>query len=56
MTGTDKTFSIAVDSRAPNGGGTYSIVLDANGDVTRSCTNAGKGGCRATADSAGNLW
>jgi type IV pilus assembly protein PilA len=56
MSGTDTTFSIAVDSRAPNGGGTFSIVLDSNGDVTRLCTNAGKGGCRATADSAGNLW
>ena len=26
------------------------------GDVTRSCTNPGKGGCRSTPDSAGNLW
>jgi type IV pilus assembly protein PilA len=56
MSGTDTTFSIAVDSRAANGGGTFSIVLDGNGDVTRLCTNPGKGGCRATADAAGNLW
>ena len=56
MSGTDTTFSIAVDSRAAGGGGTFSIVLDGNGDVTRLCTNLGKGGCRATADAAGNLW
>jgi type IV pilus assembly protein PilA len=56
MSGTDTTFSIAVDSRAANGGGTFSIVLDGNGDVTRLCTNPGKGGCRPTADAAGNLW
>ena len=56
MSGTEKTFSVAVDSRAPSGGGTFSIKLDANGDVVRLCSNQGKGGCRATADSAGNLW
>ena len=32
MSGTDTTFSIAVDSRAAGGGGTFSIVLDSNGD------------------------
>jgi type IV pilus assembly protein PilA len=57
VTGTESTFTISVDSKAgSNGGGTYSIDLAANGDVTRLCTNQGKGGCRATADSAGNLW
>lgn len=56
MTGTDTTFSISVDSRAGNGGGTYSIELFANGDVRRSCTNPGDGGCRATPDTGGNLW
>ncbi len=56
MSGTDTTFSIAVDSRAGDGGGTYSIVLASNGEVTRLCSNPGKGGCRATADPAGNLW
>ena len=56
MTGTDTTFTISVDTRAANGGGTYSIELAANGDVTRSCTNPGDGGCRATPDSGGNLW
>jgi type IV pilus assembly protein PilA len=56
MSGTDTTFSISVDSKAAKGGGTFTIELAANGDVTRLCSNPGKGGCRATADSAGNLW
>jgi len=56
MSGTEKTFSIAADSRSSKGGGTFTIELDAAGDVTRLCSNPGKGGCRATADSAGNLW
>ena len=50
------TFSIAVDSRATDGGGTFTMVLGAAGNVTRSCSNPGKGGCRSTPDSAGNRW
>ena len=56
MSGTDTTFTLSVDSKATGGGGTFTIELAASGDVTRSCSNPGKGGCRATADSAGNLW
>ena len=56
VTGTVDTFTISVDSKASNGGGTYSIQLDAAGNVTRLCSNPGDGGCRATADAAGNLW
>ena len=56
VTGTDTTFTVSVDSVGNNGGGTYSIVLDSAGDVTRTCSNPGKGGCRQTADAAGNLW
>jgi len=56
VTGTDDTFTISVDSRATNGGGTYSISLDSGGAVTRLCTNPGDGGCRAAPDSADNLW
>src|SRR4051812_43446929 len=56
VTGTDTTFTVSVDSKAASGGGTYSIELDAAGNVTRSCTNPGKGSCRDTADSQGNLW
>ena len=56
MTGTKDTFSLSVDSRAGGGGGTFTIELDGSGDVTRTCTNAGKGGCKATPDSGGNLW
>ena len=56
VTGTSSTFKVSVDTVANNGGGTFSIELDATGDVTRSCTNRGKGGCRSTPDSSGNLW
>ena len=56
VTGTDDTFTVSVDSKAGDGGGTYSIELDSAGNVTRSCTNPGKGGCRQTLDSQGNRW
>ena len=56
LTADDKTFRLSVDSRARNGGGTYSIEMDSTGSVTRDCTNPGDGGCRATADSGGNRW
>jgi type IV pilus assembly protein PilA len=56
VTGTDTTFTVTVDSKTSSGGGTYSIELDAADRVIRSCTIPGKGGCRSTADSAGNLW
>ena len=56
VTGTATTFKVSVDSGASDGGGTFSIELDAAGNVTRSCTNQGKGGCRQTPDSSGNLW
>jgi type IV pilus assembly protein PilA len=56
VTGTDTTFTVTVDSRASGGGGTFSIALDANGIVTRGCTNLGKGGCRAAPDASGDLW
>jgi type IV pilus assembly protein PilA len=56
VSGTATTFTITADTIASNGGGTYSIELDANGDVTRDCTNHGKGGCRATPDASGDRW
>jgi type IV pilus assembly protein PilA len=56
VSGTDKTFSIAVDSRSTDGGGTFTMVLNSSGDVVRGCSNPGKGGCRSTPDSAGNRW
>ena len=56
MTGTVDIFTLSVDSRAGGGGGTFTIDLDSSGDVTRTCTNPGKGGCKATPDSGGNLW
>jgi type IV pilus assembly protein PilA len=56
MTGTVDTFSLSVDSRATGGGGTFTIELNSTGDVTRTCTNPGEGGCKATPDTGGNLW
>jgi type IV pilus assembly protein PilA len=56
VAGTDTTFTVSVDSRATGGGGTFTITLDAAGDVTRTCAVPGKGGCRSTADAQGNLW
>ena len=56
VVGTDATFTVSVDSKAADGGGTYTITLDANGDVTRTCANPGDGGCRATPDAQGNRW
>jgi len=56
VTGTDETFTVSVETKAADGGGAYSIVLDSAGDVTRSCTNPGKGGCRQNPDSQGNRW
>jgi type IV pilus assembly protein PilA len=55
-TGTNTTFKISVDSKAADGGGTYTIELDSTGNVTRTCSKPGKGSCRLTADPAGNLW
>ena len=56
MTGTNDTFTLSVDSKAGGGGGTFTIELDGAKNLTRTCTNAGKGGCKATPDSGGNLW
>jgi type IV pilus assembly protein PilA len=56
VTGTASTFTVSVDSKSTDGGGTYSIELDAAGHVTRSCSNPGKGGCRQTPDASGDLW
>jgi type IV pilus assembly protein PilA len=48
VTGTaPTTYTVSVDSKASNGGGTYSIARDTNGVITRTCANAGKGGCQA---------
>jgi type IV pilus assembly protein PilA len=56
VTGTDTTFKVSVQSKSSNGGGVFSIELDALGRATRSCTVPGKGGCLSTPDAAGNLW
>jgi type IV pilus assembly protein PilA len=51
--GTD-TFTVR-STTASGSGNWYQIARANDGVVTRTCTNAGKGGCR-TADSAGNMW
>jgi type IV pilus assembly protein PilA len=56
VSGTISTFTVSVDSQAANGGGTYTISLDASGNATRTCSYPGKGGCRQTPDAQGNLW
>ena len=56
LTGTKDTFTLSVDSRASEGGGTFTIELDGARNLTRTCTVRGKGGCKATPDSGGNLW
>jgi type IV pilus assembly protein PilA len=56
VTGTETTFTVSVDTKATDGGGTYTITLDAAGNVTRTCSNPGDGGCRRNPDPQGNLW
>ena len=56
VTGTETTFTISVDSESTGGGGTFTIMLDAAGNATRTCSNPGRGGCRQTPDSSGNRW
>ena len=56
LTGTKDTFTLSVDSRASEGGGTFTIELDGARNLTRTCTIRGKGGCKAAPDSGGNLW
>jgi type IV pilus assembly protein PilA len=47
----DKTsFELGVDSATPNGGGRFLLSRDADGDVTRTCENAGKGACGKDGD------
>ncbi len=53
--GTD-SYSLSVPSKSgAQGGGTFTIVRATSGAVTRTCTNANKGGCKA-ADADGNMW
>jgi type IV pilus assembly protein PilA len=56
VSGTDTTFVVSVDTKATDGGGTFTITLDATGNAIRTCSNPGKGGCRSTADANGNFW
>jgi prepilin-type N-terminal cleavage/methylation domain-containing protein len=51
------SFTVKADTTAgADGGGTFSLAHAANGTVTRTCTNAGRGGCAATPDAQGNSW
>jgi len=51
------SFSVKADSTAgADGGGTFTLEHAADGTVTRTCTNAGRGGCAANPDARGNSW
>ena len=45
VTATSSTYTVSVDSKSSNGGGTYSIQRASTGVITRSCSNGGQGGC-----------
>jgi hypothetical protein len=51
--GTGRTFKVSVESLA---GTTYWVARAADGELTRDCTPAGSGSCRADADARGNRW
>jgi type IV pilus assembly protein PilA len=52
---TDTSYSVRVASDSgADGGGSFTVTKNA-GTTTRTCANAGKGGCRA-ADGNGNMW
>jgi type IV pilus assembly protein PilA len=44
-----------VTAVSKNAGHTFAIVRDNTGKITRTCSNAGDGGCKA-ADTSGNQW
>jgi type II secretory pathway pseudopilin PulG len=57
VSGTEDTFRLSVDSTSgAQGGGTFTILRAADGRITRTCTNPGRGGCRSAPDADGNLW
>jgi type IV pilus assembly protein PilA len=52
-TPTSSGYAVVANSKSTT---TFTITKDATtGKYTRTCSNAGQGGCR-TADSAGNMW
>jgi type IV pilus assembly protein PilA len=54
-TPTADTYSVSVESKASKPR-TWTITRTAAGVVTRTCDDHGSGGCKATADAAGNYW
>ena len=56
VSATPTTFIVSADSPPGDNGGTFTMLRDPSGHVTRQCANHGQGGCRATADAAGNYW
>jgi type IV pilus assembly protein PilA len=48
-------FAVAVDSRASGGDRTFTVTKANTGVVTRTCDDAGQGGCKV-ADPQGNQW
>ena len=53
VTGDDRSYEIS--ERSANGT-TFTLRRDGGGVELRTCSNPGSGGCRASADAAGNLW
>jgi len=55
VTGQSKTgYSVSVTSKSNDA--TVYTIENAGGVVKRTCDDHGSGGCKATADAAGNYW
>jgi type IV pilus assembly protein PilA len=50
-----RTFTVTVESPSEAGTG-FSIVRSASGEMQRTCTSPGTGGCLADPDALGNRW
>ncbi len=47
-TGTATTWTVTAKASAASGGDTFTISRNANGEIERTCTTAGKGSCPST--------
>jgi type II secretory pathway pseudopilin PulG len=57
VSATADTYRVSVKSvSGAKGGGTFTVIRAADGRITRTCTNPGRGGCRSIPDDSGNLW
>ena len=53
VTGDEDSFEITETSASDT---TFTLTREANGSTERSCSDHGRGLCRASADSDGNWW